>query len=68
MVTIDKSLLEVPRGGRPKLELSDDDLIKLLKKRKVMSSREIAAGMGVSVSTVNRYLREARLRYAQEES
>lgn len=64
-MTIDKKLLEVPRGGRPRLELSDNELLQLLVRRQQMSSKAIAADLDVSVSTVNRWLRLARERYAE---
>lgn len=65
IMTIDKKLLEVPKGGRPKRELSDNELLQLLVRRQQMSSKAIAADMDVSVSTVNRWLRLARARYAE---
>jgi len=64
-MTIDKQLLEVPKGGRPRIKLSDEQLLQLLMRRQQMSSRAIAADMDVSVSTVNRLLRIARERYAE---
>lgn len=65
---INEQLLEVPKGGRPALELSEDKMMQLLIKRQKMSSKALAADWGVSVSTINRWLRIARAYYAKEES
>lgn len=63
-ILIDKKLLEVPKAGRKKKRVSDDDLLKLLEMRQIMNSDQIGKSLGVSRATVNRRLREARERYA----
>lgn len=64
---INEELLKVPKGGRPALELTEDKMMQLLICRQKMSSRALAADLGVSVSTINRWLRIAREHYAAKE-
>lgn len=64
---INEELLKVPKGGRPALELTEDKMMQLLIGRQKMSSRALAADLGVSVSTINRWLRIAREHYAAKE-
>ena len=65
-MTIDSRLLEVPKGGRPKKNWSDGELLDMLEKRQVMSTREMAAVYGVSYQTMAKRLRLARERFKHE--
>lgn len=65
-MTIDSKLLEVPKGGRPKKNWTDGELLDMLEKRQTMSTREMAAACGVSYQTMAKRLRLARERFKHE--
>lgn len=65
-MTIDSKLLEVPRGGRPKKVWSESELLDMLEKRQIMSTREMAVVYGVSYQTMVKRLKMAREHFANE--
>lgn len=65
-MTIDSKLLEVPRGGRPKKVWSESELLDMLEKRQIMSTREMAVVYGVSYQTMVKRLKMAREHFASQ--
>lgn len=59
-MTIDKKLLEIPKGGRPKKTFTEEEYLLMLQQRQTLSTRDMAAVYGISYQTMAKRLRQAR--------